>query len=245
MTSQGATMTRRDLVALGIAAMSIALPGCVRKRAQLRYRVTLEVDGPSGLLLGSSVLENRDAGGSHGLLQQIDHGSSRVDGEAPFVDLGSGKLLVAVLEDSDNQRTLSLAARKMLAYRDGMPAPSPGPELDWFEAYKEASGRKPSAPLHRVDYPMLVSFRDAGDPTTVFEVDPDDLSATFGAGFSLRRISIAVTDDPVTFGDLDRRLPWLPAQKGSLVKSYSLRARGDTPSAELLNEGSFRSPVQS
>ncbi len=55
---------------------------------------------------------------------------------------------------------------------------------------------------------MLVTFGDLDDPTSVEEVDPDDLGATFGEGNSLRRITVQITDDPVTTG-IEKRLEWL------------------------------------
>ena len=61
----------------------------------------------------------------------------------------------------------------------------------------------------RSAYPMLVTFGDLADPTSVAEVDPDDLAATFGEGVKLKRITVELTDDPVTTG-IEERLGWLP-----------------------------------
>lgn len=55
--------------------------------------------------------------------------------------------------------------------------------------------------------PMLVTFGDLSDPTSMAEVDPDNLAATFGAGVSLKRITVQMTDDPVTTG-IEKRLGW-------------------------------------
>jgi hypothetical protein len=55
---------------------------------------------------------------------------------------------------------------------------------------------------------MLVTFADESDPTSVALVDPDDLAATFGEGTALRRITIELTDEPVTTG-IKERLGWL------------------------------------
>ena len=55
---------------------------------------------------------------------------------------------------------------------------------------------------------MLVTFGDLSDPTSVAEVDPDDLAATFGEGVRLKRITVQLTDDPVTTG-IEKRLAWL------------------------------------
>jgi hypothetical protein len=60
----------------------------------------------------------------------------------------------------------------------------------------------------RSAYPMLVTFGDLDDPTSVEEVDPDDLAATFGGDVSLKRITVRITDGPVT-GGIEERLAWL------------------------------------
>jgi hypothetical protein len=48
--------------------------------------------------------------------------------------------------------------------------------------------------------PMLVRFRDSKDPKTIEIVRPDELFRFFGNGVSLRRVTIEMTDDPITTG---------------------------------------------
>ena len=57
-------------------------------------------------------------------------------------------------------------------------------------------------------YPKLVYFRDIADPTSVEEVDPDNLAASFGPSVRLKRITVLVTNDDVTTG-IEKRLGWL------------------------------------
>ncbi|MDR4487064.1 MAG: hypothetical protein R3B83_06010 [Nitrospirales bacterium] len=45
---------------------------------------------------------------------------------------------------------------------------------------------------------LLVTFTDLTDPTTVKVVDPENLAPTFGPGVSLKRITLKITDEPVT-----------------------------------------------
>lgn len=59
------------------------------------------------------------------------------------------------------------------------------------------------------DYPLLVTFTDITDPTTVNQVDPTNLAATFGPGVSLKRITLQITDEPVTEGKIESVLGWL------------------------------------
>ncbi|WP_459661923.1 hypothetical protein [Novosphingobium sp. 11B] len=47
--------------------------------------------------------------------------------------------------------------------------------------------------------PMLVTFDNIADPDSIRRVDPDNLSATFGPGISLKYITVQITDKPVEF----------------------------------------------
>ena len=58
-------------------------------------------------------------------------------------------------------------------------------------------------------YPMLVTFADINDPTTVRRVDPDNLAASFGPGVSLKRITFGITGEDVTDGRIRELLPWI------------------------------------
>jgi hypothetical protein len=56
--------------------------------------------------------------------------------------------------------------------------------------------------------PMLVTFGDLKDPASVKRIDPDDLSASFGAGVKLKAITVQVTGENMTSG-IEERLGWL------------------------------------
>ncbi|MEP3196791.1 MAG: hypothetical protein ABJO57_02900, partial [Lentilitoribacter sp.] len=56
-------------------------------------------------------------------------------------------------------------------------------------------------------------------PTSVKEVDPANLAATFGPGYSLQSITLEITDDPVTEGEVEKVLGWLNDYK---QKQYRL-----------------------
>ncbi|MCC6479158.1 MAG: hypothetical protein IT552_08115, partial [Sphingomonadaceae bacterium] len=66
------------------------------------------------------------------------------------------------------------------------------------------TGCKPDETCEDSAYPMLVTFKDLADPTSVEQVDPDDLAASFGRGYRLKSITVQVTDAPVTVGIGDR-----------------------------------------
>ena len=57
--------------------------------------------------------------------------------------------------------------------------------------------------------PMLVTFADINDPASVKKVNPNDLAASFGAGYSLKSITLEITDEKVTKGVVEGVLGWL------------------------------------
>ena len=104
-----------------------------------------------------------------------------------------------------------------------------------------ATQLKPSLTLPVQLYPLLVHFKDIHDPKSIEALEPlepDTFVAAFGPGVKLRRITLTVTDDPITTG-IEKRLRWLLSQRGSLVPQPSNVNIGDMPPAQMTNEGDF------
>ena len=70
-------------------------------------------------------------------------------------------------------------------------------------------------------YPMLVTFGNLNDPKSVIRVDPAHLDNTFGPGVQLKRITVQITDQPVTTG-IDRRLPWLGNYNDKMLDGHRI-----------------------
>ena len=62
---------------------------------------------------------------------------------------------------------------------------------------------------------MLVTFGDLHDPKSVVTVDPADLAKSFGEGITLKRITVQITDEPVS-KSIEKRLRLLKDQRGQL-----------------------------
>ena len=80
-------MARRGVLGLIGGGLAALLSSCGGSDRRLRYKVTVEVDTPSGLKTGSSVVETNMA----------DNGFTF--GQAPFVDLGGGRFVFVLLND--------------------------------------------------------------------------------------------------------------------------------------------------
>ena len=202
-----------------------------------RYRLTIEVETPEGLRTGSSVIEVRQSMGRStmgGFNEQIFY---KTRGEAVAVDLPDGQTLYALLRSPGGDIEWAVRVIPILA-------PDAGDDIHLDDVLLlEGKHELPRtwSPRGRSDerpaYPMMVTFGDEADPTSVTRVDPDDLAASFGEGLRLKRITAELTDDPVTTG-IEERLGWLsdypePSLKtGHSLKDYSLPA--------TLRHGDFR-----
>lgn len=213
------------------------------KKGSLRYCVSIEMYTPSGIRRGSGVLESRNEAGASGSLRMLQNPRAECFGEAVVTDLGDGRQVYALRQDPRVNRRIYDLVQNMLAYPDAElrpPLRSHPRRGNWTKSYPEAKRVKPFAVIHRIDYPMLVTFRDPADPQTVIEVDPDNASATLGPGYGLSRVTVQVTGDPMTDGVILQWLPWLTTlSTPTLVPLRQLNDHG-RPLAHSLGTHAFR-----
>jgi hypothetical protein len=118
--------------------------------------------------------------------------SSEITGEATVVEVLPGRYLFALLDGS--------AGRFATAIR---------PQNGWIstgEMFGRVQNQTEPVTLTGDLIPMLVTFDDINDPTTVQQVDPTNLAATFGTGVSLAAVTLEITEEDVTEA---RILTWL------------------------------------
>jgi hypothetical protein len=165
-------------------------------------KLTVTVSTPRGEVSGSSVVAiswTKNFFRGEGALYQPG-----MQGEATTVDLGGGQFLFALLGyfDSEETQQTGFIALKFLGDE----------KLYWstdsFTRVQAARGRGPIT-LPQKFYPHFLRFLDIKDPTTAELVDPDNLAKSFGPGVRLVRVTIEITDEPVTRG-IENLLPWLP-----------------------------------
>lgn len=204
---------RRDILAGALAAMALLLTACglgSDPTSDYRYLLTVEVDTPEGLKTGSSVIEVRQSMG-----RSADTGFGeiimrRVYGEAVSVDLPGRRKLFALLRSEDQADWAGSVMQYVAPKVESESLNEKFDNMRMIEGERELPRHwHPSAGGLRLSaYPMLVTFGDLFDPTSVAELDSDDLADTFGEGVSLKRITVQMTDDPVTTG-IVKQLEWL------------------------------------
>ena len=235
-------MMRRSLLQLlGTGLLGLALPACSSAEdsaPDYRYRLTVEVETPDGLRTGSSVIEVRQLIGRStmgGFNEQIFY---KIRGEAVAVDLPGDRTLYALLRSGDD---VEWAARVIPFL-----APNAGDEnrLDDLLLLKGKKDLPRTWPPvgnlgERPAYPLLVTFGDEAEPTSVMLLDPDDLAATFGKGVKLKRITAQLTEDPVTSG-IEGRLKWLPKYYERMLDGRTINTvDAENRIANDLSQGDF------
>ncbi|WP_188062534.1 hypothetical protein [Sphingobium sp. KCTC 72723] len=207
-------MARRTLLGLFANGTATLLAGCgsIFPSDRLRQKITVEVETPSGLGTGSSVVETEvHKGKSWGDVSGIQY---KLGGEAVAVDLPDGRTLFALLRGADGAAGDAAAYQVHLipdALRAGAVANAnivvEGRDL--MTVREKAKRARVRLDLPPKFYPLLVAFRDIKDATSVERVDPVNLAVTFGPGVKLKRISVEITDVAVTTG-IEKRLPKPP-----------------------------------
>lgn len=169
-----------------------------------RYKLTVEVETPEGLRVGSAVREVSWSKGMQ-LTSEASTSSMTHKGEAVIVDLPHGQMLFALMSP-DGQET------PMLAF--GSARQTSRSDRSERVLHPPAT---PEADYGRSGYPRLVRFRNIDDPKTVEKVDPANLSASFGEGYRLRRVTARIVNEPIT--TLVRsKLSWIDRYKADRIR---------------------------
>jgi hypothetical protein len=186
----------------------------------LRYRLTFEVETPEGLKTGSGVnMAGYSAEPQMFGAKPFHWGVWK--GEAVAVDLGSRGTFFALLIGRNETTGAPETGRNQaeMVGRALVPDAWTGNQSGGTIGKLFFASGTANVPVKLM--PFLVRFRDEKDPKTVEAVDPANLSASFGAGVTLKRVwveavsggvfpfnLIGITGEPVTRG-IEKRLGWL------------------------------------
>jgi hypothetical protein len=209
----------RFLPLLAVTMFVLSLTACnpFVKTWEWNQKLTVEVETPQGIKSGAAVMhvswQEENAVGNY---------PSSYSGEATVVEVMPGKYLFALLGEGTKYIALRTFAREI----GGASVTPKG-----FAAVSQLHGIRK---VPHENYPLLVTFTDIADPNTVQKVDPDNLAASFGAGVSLQRITLKITDEKVTEGSIASVLPCLQSGRACIPLNKQL-PYGD-PMRNILND---------
>lgn len=175
------------------------------------YKVTVEVETPEGLKIGSAVRQISNSKSKNSLGWPDVGNPADVIGEAVVVDLDERGVLFALINKDAE------AAR----FYNAFPAPE-GAGNTTVAAIQHYGSLQlgESAVLDQKLWPMFVTFTDIDDPKSVTlvwgnEFNPktqkhepvNRIEEVFGKGVTLNNIRLKITDEPVKWGVVDKFLP--------------------------------------
>lgn len=233
---------KKVLVVAGIvAAAFLAFRGCFGGwTTSWNQRLTLVIETPQGEVRGSAVTRVSFSPRNKIILRDLDSSTLRLKGEAAMVEVFPGRWLFAILPDQESLIYNYVKDREPgshLGFEKAIPL-----ILDQTEPLKldpKAESRLDFAPR----FPILITFDDIARPEAVRQVDPGNLEAVYGEGVRLKAVTIEVTRDAVTEGEVQRVLPWLEAvgrERGTLIPNPP-RLSTDlvNPTIQLLGSDAF------
>ena len=205
---------------LGLLSVLVAGDQIRIRRPEFKYRLQVEIETPDGVKSSAniySVTPNRSYGGSN----TGESAGPKTRGDALFVDLGGGRNVVALL--AVGTAPADLEATNYTALRAFTAA---GRKVQ-FRDLKKTTAMPPVA-VPAENTPVLVSFKDAGDPRSARRLTADNAQELLGAGYKLRGGTVSTTanafwpadfggalGEPVSHG-IEDKLPWLKGEPGPI-----------------------------
>lgn len=189
------------ILAVSALVIFLSMKACGYREDATRYKMTVEVETPSGIRSGSTVRQmTLVTPPNFPFMLGESRPVWRLKGEAVTVELPDGRLLFALNlgEHINSMQPTDGMSRLFRRYGRGAPKPI----SIWSNSRRLKGSRGDNF------MPMLVTFDDVNDPSTARLVEPDELDAEFGPGFKLHRITINQTNERVSEG-IEEYLPWM------------------------------------
>ncbi len=154
---------------------------------------------------------------------------TEVRGEAAFLELPGKQYLFSLLRDGPSNSGPSTNATNIFSKKL--------PPIDSLNLYEVLSKSRFKANIPRSHFPILVTFADTRDPMTVKKMHTNYLAGTFGPGVSLKRITLELSDEPVTEGNVEQVLEWLRTGEDKRIDSGSIASIDLDLSSEMVVTG--------
>jgi hypothetical protein len=179
------------IIVISGAAVALAMGDSTgNKEYSWRYKITVEIETPEGVKIGSSVrqviIKRKEIGWSR--INNSPHYvfNEKLTGEAVVIDLGERGVVFSLIQLGD--------------YHDALNA------FD-IKTYQEVVDLPLGSKAKLTDkLPIFVTFKNMDDPKSVKGLNKQDLSRDLGQGVHLKSVTIKITEAPVTWGFVDEYL---------------------------------------
>jgi hypothetical protein len=153
---------------------------------RVRYQITVEVDTPQGVRSGAGMVQVTTWNSEFMPLPGRYSVEEFVQGEAAFVDLGSGKSLVALLASGPKAEGVDWTRYVRQAFDKAAVS----------DSWNVLSPQRASMVLPPKWQPTLVTFTDIANPASarVVPATAQGFESSFGVGYGLRSITLQYVD---------------------------------------------------
>jgi|GEM_PF-2703344 len=180
-------------------------------------RLTIEIEKNGQIFSGSSVVYvfwNKNI--MHSMLGMGPAWHSTVIGESTIVKLPDNKYLLALLNypaKGHSNYAANIATRAILK------------TTKIYHSKKEfisvlASRAISPITLQTKNYPPMISFKNIEDPSSVVKIRPSkNIRTVIDPNIEIKKITLEITFDPITKGNLEKHIDWLKIVYGNLKPS--------------------------
>lgn len=212
------------------------------QRWDWNQKLTIEVNTPSGVKTGSSVVHVRREK-TPAWLAPVGGGGMgyAISGEATVVEVAPGKYLFALLSGGYADSRQSNSYHAYLPFKVFFPGESTN-SVGVANALESLRLSREISPKH---YPLLLTFDDVNEPLSVRRVDPEDLEAILGGGITLKRMTLEIVDGEFFEGRVGRVLRWLHQYTDKLLDGRTISTvDAENRMANSLGAGSFDTEIR-
>lgn len=204
-----------------LVVAGLLLSGCSSPPDSYRYQITVEVETPQGPVSGSTIREITYRDNPFAIIQK---------GEAVILDLPDDRTVYVPMET--DTRDLHFATFYWDEFaraktQNGFGTPEFKKWLDKANETRQLFTLPESSEVARrgIAYPRIAYFDNESDPLTVRLANADQLESILGAGHRLKRITVQMTDEPVT-SSIEYRLTWLRSDQLNILIKESREPSG-------------------
>jgi hypothetical protein len=172
-----------------------------------RFKITLEVQTPSGIKSGSVV--NEESYSFHLFDRNFmpSAGGGVTKAEALFIDLGASKNLILTIH-YDPTRQNTPTSMDMGAIGQGFCETNCLGEPFAFRNELSTAPKRGPFVVDITRLPNAVTLTDVNDYKSMRHLQPEAIDAVLGPGYAIKSAQLEITDEPLT-EKIEQQLPWL------------------------------------